>query len=494
MTITKIWSILRTGGYSLKNYMYLTMLLWMLFISSAVQADTPAQRPNIIVILVDDLGWFEPECYGNTYNETPNVNALAASGMRFTNAYAAAPVCSPYRASLMTGQSPVRLGIYKWIAKNDYGKKLARQYTTVAELLKPAGYSTGIVGKWHLSRYADDGETDPIPATQQGFDEDLAGATTSIGSGDYWYPYWIMPRLEKADAVLDSDLPDKEYLVDRCNYEAINFIDRHQDEPFFLYLSHYAVHTTLDGKPTLVEHFESKPDSGKGIWAPRNNPHLASQLYTIDEGLGMIMAKLEELGIKDNTMIIFTSDNGGSGDVTDNGPLRGAKRSLYEGGIRIPLIISMPGVVKAGTVCDEPVVSYDFFPTFAEMLGLDMPAGQYIDGLSMVDLFSDPQASLPRDRMCWYFPLDGQSAIRKGDWKLVEDLNTGTIELFNITKDLSEEHDLKYDQQAKAAELLSSLKDWRSSMPRFADTNTSGSVGHDELNNLTQNWLDDSGV
>lgn len=491
MTIKKIRSNIFAGISSLKSYMYLTLLLWMFFINSAVQADVNPQRPNIIVILVDDLGWFEPECYGNTYNETPNIDALAASGMRFTNAYAAAPVCSPNRASLLTGQCPARIGIYKWIDKTDFDKNMPRQYTTVAETLKTVGYSTGVVGKWHLSCYAADGDPDPIPATQQGFDEDIAGATTYIGSGDYWHPYWIMPDLAMADEVLDSELPDEEYLVDRCTYEAVNFIDRHQDEPFFLYLSHYAVHNTLDGKPDLVDHFESKPESGSGVWANKNNPHLAAQLYTIDEGVGMIMDKLEELGIKDNTLVVFTSDNGGAGDVTDNGPLRGAKRSLYEGGIRIPLIISMPGVVDAGTVCDEPVMSYDFYPTFTEMLGIDLPAGQHMDGLSIVDLFTEPQTSLARDRMCWYFPLDGQSAIRIGDWKLVENLNTGSIELFNITNDLSEENDLKYDQQEKAVELLSSLKDWRSSIPRMLDVNTNGGIGLDELSTFSRNWLED---
>ncbi len=464
---------------------YLAVLLCMLVSVNILEA----RSPNIVYILADDLGWHELGCYGNTYNESPNIDSLAAGGMRFSDAYAAAPVCSPYRASLLTGQYPARIGILKWLDKNDFDKNLPRQYITVAEQLKTAGYTTGIVGKWHVSCYADDGDPDPIPPDQQGFDEVMVGATTYIGNGDYWQPYWIMPELQKAPEVLDSLYPDEEFLVDRCNYEAVNFIQRHKDEPFFLYLSHYAVHTKLDGKPHLVSHFESKPGSGTGQYAPENNPHLAAQLYTIDEGVGQIVSKLSELNILDDTILIFTSDNGGAGDVTSNAPLRGAKGSLYEGGIRIPLIMNWAGHISAGTVCSKPVVSCDFYPTFSEIMDLPLPQNQHIDGVSLMPLFTNVQASIGRDSVYWYYPYNNQSAVRDDDWKLIERLDTGKIELYNLADDLSETTDLKKQHPEKAMSMLRQLRDWRGSVPKLIESSGDGIIDIRELETMSQNWL-----
>ncbi len=446
--------------------------------------------PNVIFILADDLGWSELGCYGNTYNQTPNLDRLATDGMRFTNAYAAAPVCSPFRASLMTGQYPARVGIYKWLDARDFDKNMPRQYTTVAESFKTVGYDTGIIGKWHLSCYASDGDPDPIPATQQGFDEDIAGATKYIGNGDYWYPYWIMPGLAKADTVFDSNYPQDEFLVDRMNYEAVNYIERHKDEPFFLYLSHYAVHTTLDGKPDLVSHFEAKPGSGTGKYAPENNPHLAAQLYTIDEGVGMIVDKLTELDLLDDTIIVFTGDNGGAGNVTNNGILRGAKGNLYEGGVRIPMIVSWPGHVQSAATCDEPVVSCDYYPTFSELSGFDLPGNQTLDGVSLASLFTSPQSKLERDAIYWYYPHNNQSSVRCGDWKLIENLTTGNIELYNLANDISETTEQKYDHPEKAMELLNKLRNWRSELPRLVDKDKSGYININEISNIATSWQD----
>ncbi len=463
----------------------LALFMGTLFFAPAT-ADVP---PNIIFILADDLGWHELGCYGNTYNETPHLDALASGGIRFTNAYAAAPVCSPYRASLMTGQYPARIGIHKWLDKSDFDKNLPRQYTTIAETLKSAGYATGIIGKWHLSCYADDGDPDPIEPAEQGFDEHLAGATTYIGNGDYWHPYWIMPALPKAPLVLDPAYPNEEFLVDRCNYEAVHFIERHKDEPFFLYLSHYAVHTKLDGKPNLVSHFEAKPNSGTGVWAPVNNPHLAAQLSTIDEGVGQIVAKLQAYNLLKNTLLVFMGDNGGDGNVTDNGPLRGAKGNLYEGGIRVPLIMSWPGHLASGSVCNEPVVSCDFFPTFSQLAGTALPGFQPMDGVSLTSLFQHPQNTLNRESICWYYPHNQQSAIRQGEWKLIEHLDTGTIELYDLSKDLSEASDQKYQNPQTAMKLLRDLKKWRTGIPRFYELDNNGSIGSEELIRLSDNWL-----
>ncbi len=280
-------------------------------LSGTGKASQSSSKPNVIFILADDLGWYELGCYGNTYNETPHLDALAAAGMRFTDGYASAPVCSPYRASLMTGQVPVRVGILKWLEGND-SKYLSRSYTTMAEQFKQAGYATGIVGKWHLSGYLQSGAPCEVPPTEHGFDENLVGANKYIANGSYWYPYSVImnPPIPEIDPPLDPAYED-EYLVDRCNYEAVNFIERHKDKPFFLHLSHYAVHTILAGKPDLVSHFEGKPESGTGIWAPENNPHLAAQLYSIDEGVGQIVAKLQEQTLLDNTLIVFMAQRRG---------------------------------------------------------------------------------------------------------------------------------------------------------------------------------------
>ena len=251
-------------------------------------------------------------CYGNTFNETPNLDQLAADGMRFTQAYAAAPVCSPYRASLMTGQYPVRTGITDYLRPND-AKHLATDYVTLPKMLKSAGYVTGLVGKWHLTGYANHGAQEIGPG-EHGFAEVLVSENRDIGAGSYFFPYQfnreIRPRLRSP-----------EYLVDRCNLEAVEFIERHQEKPFFLYLSHYAVHTRLNGKPELVAKYEAKPDAGKGALAPRNNPHLAAQLESIDQGVGMIRDKLRKLDLAQDTIIVFTGDNGGEDRVTVNGSL-----------------------------------------------------------------------------------------------------------------------------------------------------------------------------
>ncbi|MCU0916864.1 MAG: sulfatase [Planctomycetes bacterium] len=424
-------------------------------------AGTPGgRRPNIIFILGDDLGWAELGCYGNTFNETPNLDQLARDGMRFTQAYAAAPVCSPYRAALMTGQYPVRTGITDYLRPNDT-KHLSTDYRTLPKMLKSAGYVTGLVGKWHLTGYANHGATE-IGPERHGFDEIMVSENRGIANGSYFFPYHFNKEIQQR-------LPGREYLVDRCNLEAVEFLSRHKDRPFFLYLSHYAVHTRLNGKPDLVAKYEAKPGAGKGFDAPENNAHLAAQLEVIDRGVGMIRDKLRELGLSENTIIVFTGDNGGEGRVTTNGPLRAGKSTLYEGGIREGLLVHWPGVTKPGSVCQTPVCNIDFYPTFAQAAGDRSAPAHVVDGVSLLPVLRDPQAQLDRDTFYWHYPLDtphflsGRSAgaIRKGDWKLIEFFDKGTSELYNLAQDLGEKHDLAQDQPDKRRELLNELHAWQ---------------------------------
>ncbi len=418
------------------------------------------RRPNIIFILGDDLGWAELGCYGNSFNETPNLDRLAKQGVRFTDAYAAAPVCSPYRAALMTGQYPARVGITDYLRPDDKNH-LAPQYLTIAEVLRKAGYATGIIGKWHLSGYANHGAQE-FPPAMQGFDETIVSENRGIGAGSYFHPYHFNREIEKR-------LPEREHLVDRCNMEAVEFIERHKSDPFFLYLSHYAVHTKLEGKPELVSHFEKKPGAGKGQNARRNNPHLAALLKSIDEGVGMIADKLDALGLAERTIVVFTGDNGGESLVTSNAPLRAGKSTLYEGGIRVPLIVRYPPVVPAGGVCTSPTSNIDFYPTFCEMVGVRLDPGHPVDGVSILPLLSNPQSELKRDTLFWHYPLDkphflgGRSAgaVRKGRWKLIEFFDSGQKELYDLADDIGEQNDLAGKNPQKAAELQKLLAAWR---------------------------------
>ena len=434
---------------------------WGLLCPSA-SAQSAGTRPNIVFILADDLGWAELGCYGNKFNETPHLDELAARGMKFTQAYAAAPVCSPYRASFIAGQYPARVGITDYLRPND-SKHLSTDHVTIAEMLRRAGHATGMIGKWHLTGYAYHG-AEEVPPTEHGFDEAICSERRGIGGGSYFHPYHFDPAIQPR-------LPD-EYLVDRVNLEAVEFIDRHKNRPFFLYVSHYAVHTRLLGKPDLVAKYEAKPNAGKGNQAPKNNPHLAAQLESIDQGVGMIVAKLRELQLTDRTIVIFTSDNGGEGRVTSNAPLRGAKSQLYEGGIREPLVVCYPGVVPEAAVCHTPVCSVDFYPTFLEIAGCEADPRQTLDGASIVPLLKDPQAKLGRRTLYWHYPLaqphflGGHSggAIRHDDWKLIEWFETGKLELFDLASDPGEQKDLAEALPEQAEQLREQLEVWRKSV------------------------------
>ncbi|HUT45308.1 MAG TPA: sulfatase [Sedimentisphaerales bacterium] len=442
----------KAAGFSLAG--------WAMSGAAAKPKSAVGRKPNIVFILADDLGWAELGCYGNTFNETPNLDMLAKQGMRFTDAYAAAPVCSPYRAALMTGQYPARVGITDYLRPNDKNH-LSTEYVTIAEALKNTGYATGIIGKWHLTGYANHG-AEEFPPALHGFDETIVSENRGIGGGSYFHPYHFNREIQKR-------LPGKEYLVDRCNLEAVEFIERQKDGPFFLYLSHYAVHTRLNGKPELVAKFQKKPGAGKGPKASRNNPHLAAQLKSIDEGVGLIVKKLDELGLRNETLLVFTGDNGGESRVTSNAPLRAGKSTLYEGGIRVSLIVRYPNVVPAGTICKTPTSNIDFYPTLCQLASAGPDSKQHIDGVSLVPVLKNPKATLQRDTLYWHYPLakphflggHSSGAVRKGDWKLIEYFDADRKELYNLADDMSEKNNLANMNPEKVAELQGLLKAWR---------------------------------
>lgn len=466
---------------NLKNCL---LALGVLQISGACSTGDPASRkqPNIIFILADDLGYSELGCYGNTFNETPRLDEMAAKGIRFTHAYASAPVCSPYRVSLMTGLYPARTGITDYLRPND-SKILDTSLVILPEALRTNGYHTGIIGKWHLSGYIAAGAPIEILPDKRGFNEVMTSENRGIGEGTYFYPYHFNPDLEKI-------LPgEKEYLVDRMNREAVEFIERNHQKPFFLYISHYAVHTTLHGRPDIAEHFKQKPGSGQsspstgnpdddpyrkypsGFRAPLNNPHLAAQLKSIDEGVGMIQDKLRELKIDGNTIVIFTSDNGGESRVTTNYPLRDGKSTLYEGGIREPLIIYQPGRISGGKIISTPTANYDFLPTICDLTGTPYPATHTIDGVSIAPLLLSGKSTPIEEReFFWHYPLEARhflggrsaGAIRSGAWKLIEFFDTSEVELYNLDSDPEESENMAASEPEIATELKGKLSVWRS--------------------------------
>jgi len=440
---------------------------------------SPNGKPyNIIYILADDLGYAELGCYGNSFNETPNLDQLAKEGVKFNRFYAAAPVCSPYRGALMTGQYPARIGITDYFRPNSV-KHLALSHTTLAEMFQQNGYHTGIVGKWHLSGYIKGGAPEETLPDQHGFDEVIVSENRDISSGWYFHPYGFNQEIEKK---LNSD---HEYITDRQNEEALEFIDRNKDQPFFLFLSHYAVHTTVHGKPELVDHFTNKANAGtspasKGNpendpykrWpansnAKHNNPHLAAQLFVIDQGVGMIKARLKEMGLDKNTLIVFTSDNGGELNITSNTPLRGGKSMLYEGGVTEPCIVWAPALFKPSTV-DQPAVNLDFYPTFMDLIHAK-PNTQKLDGTSLSRILEDGKYKLPQRKFYWHYPLDkphflgGRSAgsIVDGDWKLIEFFDDHHDELYNLKNDRSETKDLAKENPKKVEQLKRELQTWR---------------------------------
>lgn len=461
-------------------------VLTLFFSSSCKQVKE--RKPNIIFILADDLGWNELGCYGNTFNETPNIDQMANEGMQFKQAYAAAPVCSPYRASFLTGQFPARVGILDYLRPED--EPLSTDHTTIAEILRDNGYATAMVGKWHLTGYKLNGSKNEVRATDHGFDEELVTERKGVGNGANFYPYHFRNDSISWTTVTDKKLEGKENLTDRITYEGLQFIEKNKDQPFFLYLSHFAPHSILNGKPEVVEKYlqkgkklgkikrpgtcylceDKKLDASKCThWASENNPHLAAMIESIDDGVGQIMEKLEELGLAENTLIVFTSDNGGESFVTTNGKLRGGKSDLYEGGIREPLIIKYPKLVQEKSFSDAFTVNIDFYPTFLDIANIKGDEKQQLDGFSILPILKGENKEIKREEFYWHYPLDkphflggsSSGAIRKGEWKLIEFFEEQKIELYNLSEDEEEEHNLAQKFPEKVKELHSKLETWR---------------------------------
>jgi arylsulfatase A-like enzyme len=442
------------------------ILLALIFALSTCSLSA-ADRPNIVYILADDLGWTDVGCQGSKYYETPNIDRLASQGMRLTR-YHNCQNCQPTRAALMTGQYGPRTGIYtvggidrfEWQGRPlrpvDNVTELPLEKVTVAQAMKQAGYATGMFGKWHL------GNNGNYHPGKRGFDE----AIVSMGQH---FDFATHPPVE---------YPKGQYLADFLTDKAVDFIRRHKDGPFFLYLPHFGVHSPHQAKEALIAKFKDKPAVGG-----HKNPTYAAMIASVDESVGRIVALLDELKLADSTVVIFSSDNGGvggyvregvkqAGDITDNAPLRSGKGSLYEGGTRDPWIVRWPGKTPAGTTCDVPTIHVDVFPTFAELAGAKLPDKQPLDGESMVALFRDPNAKLKRDAIYQHFPgylgagpgswrTTPVGLIEVGDWKLMEFFEDGRLELYNLKEDIGETTNLATKRPEKTKELHDRMVAWR---------------------------------
>jgi arylsulfatase A-like enzyme len=427
-------------------------------------ASAPAKAgPNVVLILADDLGWTDLACFGSDLHETPHLDRLAREGMKFTQNYSACTVCSPTRAALLTGKYPARLRITDWIPGAmpdnprllvpDWTKYLPLEETTLAEVFQAAGYATATIGKWHLG-------TEPYYPDKHGFDLNIAG-TDKAAPPSYHAP-WKIPTLTPEGSAGD-------YLTDRLAAEAAAFIERTRDRPFFLYLPHFAVHLPLQGRADLVAKYEKKIRPG----LRHTNAVYAAMTESLDAAVGRVLAQLDAQRLRERTIVIFTSDNGGRVPTTSNLPLRVGKASAYEGGVRVPLIVHWPGVIRSGSVSTAPVITMDLFPTIVELAGL--PAGTARTALDGVSLAPHLRGGPPpaRHELFWHYPhhqhyqLGGAmpyAAIRSGDFKLIEffhDLRDFKVELYNLREDLGEKLDLAAAQPQRAAELRARLHAWQ---------------------------------
>ena len=478
--------------------------------------------PNVVFVLIDDMGWRDLACYGSSFYETPHIDELARRGARFTNAYACCHVCSPSRAAIMTGKYPARLMMTDWLTgRREFAfqkrlnarihQALPLSEITLAEALQAKGYATGHFGKWHLGE-------DPSGPTFQGFDVQVPRN---------WFKGWPRAGYHAPFKFDDVDEKTGDYLTDRLTDEALQFIDDHQNQPFFLYLSHFAVHDPIQGRADLVSKYESKraqlpeleeafvlednPDSSQvstleereqwitdpafsghrllprqsvKIKQRQDNPQFAAMVESVDQSIGRVMEKLASLGIEDQTIVFFTSDNGGMSAAnfgrpsrvvrdnqldaaysTSNLPLRGAKGWLYEGGIRVPLIIKWPGSQIAGKTIDEPVTGTDYYPTILDMIGADSMPEQHVDGESLVPVLKGE--TLDR-ALYWHFPHYSNhglqspgGAIREGQLKLLEYFENGSIQLFDVEADPGEANNLAAARPDVAQRLLGMLRAWR---------------------------------
>jgi len=446
-------------------------------------------RPNILFFLIDDLGWRDLACTGSDFYETPRLDALAKQGALFTNAYASCPVCSPTRASVLTGKYPATVGITQYIGGFSCGRlsdvpyfhELPEREICVARPLQEAGYQTWHVGKWHLGAQ----RSQPI---DHGFDVNIGGIALGLPPAGYFSPYKIQSL---------EDGPEGEYLTDRLTDEAIKLIQNCDPEkPFFLNFWHYAVHTPIQAPEPLVEKYREKVkqlgldqkavfEEGKHfpVYHKRHqrirrrliqsDPVYAAMVENLDTNIGRVLDALDEAGIRENTLIVFTSDNGGlstaEGSPTSNAPLAEGKGWMYEGGTREPLIISWPGHVAPGTTVAEPVTSTDFYPTLLEAAGLPLMPEQHCDGVSLMPLFEGAD-SLQRDAIFWHYPHYGNQggtpgcSMRQGPWKLIEFFEDNHLELYHLEEDPGESRNLAEEKPDRARKMHQRLQEWRESV------------------------------
>jgi arylsulfatase A len=462
----------------------LCFVVLLLTTSLATEASAAEPRkPNIILIVADDLGGMDLGCYGSKYHRTPNLDALALAGVKFTDSYAACPVCSPTRAAILTGKVPARVGITDWIpgrgnrpdqkvSQPKFHHELPLAETTLAELLRAAGYKTAHIGKWHLGGQG-------FGPMEQGFDVNIGGDHTGTPHS-YFAPFQGKRAGEASPIVMPGlgEAPAGEYLTDRLGDEAVKFIAAHEKEPFFFYLPHYGVHTPIQAPKDVVESFPKWDGTQHG---KQENPTYAAMLERVDASVGKIMAELKRLNLADNTLVVFTSDNGGLATLegrdtpaTSNAPLREGKGYLYEGGIRVPLIAAGFGVTKSTdkkpSTCDVPVWSCDLFPTVLALCGAAAPK---VDGLSIADLLADAEpnelraGARFRDALYWHYPHYANQggrpggAIRAGKWKLIEYYDDGRRELFDLGASIGESRNLAAEKPDIVANLAKKLDTWR---------------------------------
>jgi arylsulfatase A-like enzyme len=464
----------------------LCLTLFLLVLPLTLQAAEQKTKPlNVIFLLVDDWGWTDAGCFGSDLYETPNINKLATDGMKFTNAYAACTVCSPTRASVMTGMYPGRTHVTDFIPGHyrrfptkhplmppNWTQQLEHKHTTIAEALHEAGYRTAHIGKWHLTPRTEDIEvlTKYYPE-RHGFQVNVAGNQWGL-PGSYFWPFEsknAKNRFEKRTMNFPEGGKKGDYLTDTLTDHTLEIIDSFQEDPFYIYLPFYAVHTPIQGKPELIEKYKPLVKDGMR----HTNATYAAMVTAVDQAVGRIRKKLDELHLADNTVIFLTGDNGGldnrKGNPTENKPLRAGKGSAYEGGVRVPLIALWPGVTPAGSVNETPVITPDYYPTILKMTGVagNSQHNQKVDGVDLSQILRDPTSDLGREDLFWHYPhyhtggAVPHSVIRSGDYRLVKFHLDDRYELYNLADDIGESKDLSHAEPEKAKELLDKLHRWQ---------------------------------